>query len=211
MQHLKGLYLITDETLTPYDKIQYYITNALEGGAKIIQFRDKTNDFHTKKQVALEIKKICQKYNAIFIVNDYLDLAIEVEADGIHIGRDDEEFKIVKKFFKNKIIGVSCYGDLFSAKEFEHKGASYVAFGSFFASLTKPNAPIIDINILKEAKKMLNIPICAIGGINQNNIKKITPTKTDMVAMISDIWSADNIKKKCQIICSTLGKIDENR
>jgi len=202
MQDLKGLYVITDENLTPYEEIEKYVTLALKGGARIVQFRDKTSDFSTKKLIALKIKKICQKYNAIFIINDYLDLAIEVNADGIHIGKDDEEFNIVKKFFKNKIIGVSCYGDILSAKEFEHKGASYVAFGSFFASSTKPNAPIINKNILKEAKKILHIPICAIGGINEKNAKEMIKNGADMVAIISDIWKADSIEKKCQAICN---------
>ena len=198
---LEGLYLITDEQLTPYEKIEEFILPALRGGARIIQFRDKSNDFKTQKEIALRIKNLCHQFNAIFIVNDFVDLAIEIKADGIHIGKDDEDdFNIIKKFFKNKIIGVSCYGDVLRAKEFEHKGVSYVAFGSFFASATKPNAPVISLDVIDRAKKLLNIPICAIGGINEQNIDKIISRGANMAAVISDVWKAKEIEQKTMIL-----------
>jgi len=195
---MRGLYLITDETLTPYDRIESYLRPALEGGAGFIQLRDKSLDDESLLQTALTIKSLCKEYNATFIINDRVDLANEVDADGLHIGRDDEEFDLARRILgKKKIIGVSCYGDIFRAKEFEHRGADYVAFGSFFASKTKPEAPTIKTDILKDAKRMLNIPVCAIGGITAENAPLLLENGADMLAVISDVWKAKEIRTRC--------------
>lgn len=195
---MRGLYLITDETLTPYDRIESYLRPALEGGAGFIQLRDKSLDDESLLQTALTIKSLCNEYNATFIINDRVDLANEVDADGLHIGRDDEEFDLARRILgKKKIIGVSCYGDIFRAKEFEHRGADYVAFGSFFASKTKPEAPTIKTDILKDAKRMLNIPVCAIGGITAENAPLLLENGADMLAVISDVWKAKEIRTRC--------------
>lgn len=195
---MRGLYLITDETLTPYDRIESYLRPALEGGAKFIQFRDKNHDDETLLQTALTIKALCGEFGATFIINDRVDLAREVDADGVHIGRDDEEFDLARRIMgKKKLIGVSCYGDIFRAKEFEHRGADYVAFGSFFASKTKPEAPTIKADILKDAKRMLKIPVCAIGGITTENAPLLLKNGADMLAVISDVWNTKEIRTRC--------------
>lgn len=192
--NLKGLYLITDKKLSPYENIENYLTPALENGVKIVQFRDKDSDEEELLRVSLKIKGLCKKHNALFLINDFVDLAKEIDADGVHIGKDDEECALARRVLgKNKIIGVSCYGDIFRAKEFEHRGASYVAFGAFFVSPTKPNAPTININTLQSAKKLLKIPICAIGGITLENAPLLKNAGADMVAVISDILKAKDI------------------
>jgi len=191
---MNGLYLITDETLTPYEKIEEYLTPALASSAKIVQFRDKNSNEKILLETSLKIKALCRKHGTLFIINDYVDLAKEIDADGVHIGRDDEEYEAARRVLgKKKIIGVTCYGDIFRAKELEHKGADYAAFGSFFASSTKPNAPVINIDVLKNAKKMLKIPICAIGGITAHNAPPLIEAGADMLAVISDVWKAENI------------------
>jgi thiamine-phosphate pyrophosphorylase len=197
---MRGLYLITDETLTPYDDIEHYLTPALQNGAKIIQLRDKTGDDETLLQTALKIKALCREYEATFIINDRVDLAREVDADGLHIGRDDESFELARRMMgKKKIIGVSCYGDIFRAKELEHRGVDYVAFGSFFPSATKPHAPTISLSVLADAKRMLNVPVCAIGGITSENAPALVQNGADMIAVISDLWLSDDIAARCRI------------
>lgn len=196
---MRGLYLITDEKLTPYDRLEEYLIPALKNGAKLIQLRDKNMSDEALEPIALKIKKLCHDHNALFIVNDRIDLANEVDADGLHIGRDDEEFSLARRILgKKKLIGVSCYGDIFRAKEFEHRGADYVAFGSFFPSATKPDAPTIKADLLLDAKRMLKIPVCAIGGITAENAGELIQKGADMTAVISDVWQAEDIGARCQ-------------
>jgi len=129
-------------------------------------------------------------------------LAIELECDGLHIGKSDHyRFDAIRKDFKG-VIGVSCYGDVAMAKDFEKRGADYVAFGSFFTSETKPNSNIIALGILRDAQIKLNIPICAIGGINTKNIDDIIEYHPDMISVIHDIWTAEDIKSQCSLYAS---------
>jgi thiamine-phosphate pyrophosphorylase len=198
-KRLKGLYLITDETLTPYDKIEEKLIPAFENGCKILQLRDKTSNPELLLQTALTIKTLCDKYNVTYIINDNIDLAKEVDADGVHIGRDDEELSLARRLLgKDKIIGVSCYGDVMLAKEMEHRGADYVAFGAFFNSSTKPNAKTINLGVMEEAKRLCRVPVCAIGGITTQNAGELIERKTDMLAVITDVWSHDIAQKSKQ-------------
>jgi len=197
---LAGLYLITDETLTPYDRIETYLIPAFRGGARILQLRDKSLDDEALFPVAQHIQALCQEFGVTFIINDRVDLANELDADGVHIGRDDEGYDLARRILgRKKIIGVSCYGDLFRAKELEHKGADYVAFGSFFASTTKPNAPTISPSLMGEAKRMLKLPVCGIGGITTENATLLASQGADMLAVISDIWKAPDIQARCEL------------
>lgn len=195
---LNGLYVITDDTLTPSDKIFESVEQALQGGAKIVQLRDKTNDTSTAEDVSLRLQELCHKYDALFVLNDKIEIAIKLGLDGLHIGKDDySNIQDVRKNFKG-ILGVSCYDDLEMAKNMQKAGVDYVAFGACFNSSTKPNASTMNLKIIKKAKDELNIPICAIGGINTNNIKTLLEYKPDMVAIISDIWKSDDITKKAR-------------
>lgn len=193
---LSGLYVITDEKLTPYenDEILKKVEKALKGGAKIVQLRDKKNSDEFLVPYAKALKELCHKYGAIFIVNDRIELALKVSADGVHLGEKDFHIDLARKILKDKIIGVSCYGDIKRAKEMENLSANYVAFGSFFPSPTKPEAKLVKKEILLEAKKILKIPICAIGGITFDNAEELIKLGADMIAVISDIWKAEDIE-----------------
>jgi thiamine-phosphate pyrophosphorylase len=197
---LKGLYVITDEKLTPYkdNQIFFKVKEALEGGARIVQLRDKTHSDEFLLPYAKELKRLCKEYQALFIINDRVELAYKVDADGVHLGKDDVSIEVALKILKDKIIGISCYGDLERAKKMEALGASYVAFGSFYPSPTKPEAKRVDKQILVQAKKMLKIPICAIGGITLERAKELITLGADMIAVISDIWKAENIRKRAE-------------
>lgn len=198
---LRGLYAITDERLTPYQNnlILEKVEKALKGGARVLQLRDKTNRDNFILSYAQLLKELCKSYGTIFIINDRVELAKKVEADGVHLGEEDAPLEEARKFLgKNKIIGVSCYGDLEKAKLMEKKSADYVAFGSFFPSPTKPSSKVIDKSILREAKKVLKIPVCAIGGITIVRAKELVKLGADLVAVVSDLWLAEDIEKRVQ-------------
>ena len=199
---LKGLYVISDDALTPDEALLVQIEQALLGGACIVQLRDKKNSDDVIKQKIKKVQKLCKEYEALFVLNDKIDLAIELECDGLHIGESDHErFDAIRKNFKG-LIGVSCYGDVAMAKDFEKRGADYVAFGSFFTSPTKPNSNIIALEVLKDAKTRLTIPVCAIGGINTKNLDNIIQYKPDMISIINDIWTARDIRSQSSLYSS---------
>jgi thiamine-phosphate diphosphorylase len=188
---LTGLYVITDDNLTPDETVFAQVEEALKGGAKIIQLRDKNHTDEVIKLKASTMQTLCKKYGATFILNDKIDIAIELECDGLHIGKSDHaRFDEIRKEFKG-LIGVSCYDNVEMAKEFQEKGADYVAFGSFYHSPTKPSSNIIPLDILSRAKQELAIPVCAIGGLNQKNIDEVLSHEPDMISLISDIWQED--------------------
>lgn len=188
---LRGLYAITDEILTPYGQIDRYLGEAITGGAKIVQLRDKNLSDEELYPIAKKIKKICKKNRVLFVLDDRVVLAKAVNADGVHIGGDDTPIELARKIMgSKKIIGVSCYGDIERAKEAVAKGADYVAFGAFFASKTKPHAEVVSQAVLREAKK-LGVPVCAIGGIEPSNAKELVQSGADMLSVINALWSGD--------------------
>ncbi|MCX7760425.1 MAG: thiamine phosphate synthase [Hydrogenothermaceae bacterium] len=193
---MKGLYVITDEKLTPYGKMFDMVKQALEGGAKFVQLRDKNNSDDFLLEYALKLRDLCHKYNAYFIVNDRVNLALKSEADGVHVGEEDENIEKVIEIMKGKIVGVSCYGSIERAKEMEKLGASYVAFGSFYPSPTKPTSKIVPKEIISQAKKELKIPVCVIGGITVERAKELIDLGADIVAVINDIWTSPDIKQR---------------
>jgi thiamine-phosphate pyrophosphorylase len=201
-EKLNGLYVITDDTLTPDETVMEQVENALKGGAKIVQLRDKKNTYDSVKQKAIAIQNLCREYDALFVLNDHTIMAIEMDADGLHIGKSDhDKFKYLREHYKG-VIGVSCYGDVEMAKEFEKNGADYVAFGSFYTSPTKPNSNIIPLDVLEDARKKLSIPVCAIGGIDTKNISTVMKYQPHMVSLISDIWKSEDITDKSKFYAS---------
>ncbi|AXH09625.1 thiamine phosphate synthase [Malaciobacter halophilus] len=193
---LEGLYVITDDILTPKDSILASIKNALDGGARIVQLRDKISTDEQIESLVLDIQNICRSYKADFILNDRVKLAIKLQCDGLHVGKSDyDNIEFIRKNFKG-ILGVSCYDSIAQAKKMQNMKVDYVAFGSMFNSPTKPNSKTIPLKILTQAKEELSIPICAIGGINNKNIDTVMLHNPDMIAIISDIWKSDNIKNR---------------
>lgn len=192
-KNLSGLYVITDDKLTPLVAIVDSVKKALAGGARVIQLRDKTSSDDTIEKTALQLQALCREFGALFVLNDKIDIAIKLSLDGLHIGRSDHAiFDDIRAKFKG-ILGVSCYGDIDLAYDFESRGADYVAFGSFFSSHTKPSASVVDLSVLSSARAKLSIPICAIGGINRLNLDSVIQHKPDMICVISDIWNSENI------------------
>lgn len=192
---LHGLYVITDGTTgdTLFSKVE----QALRGGAAIVQYRDKTADTLRREQEARALQTLCRGYNALFIVNDDVELAKTVQADGVHVGRDDAALASARVHLGNSaIIGVSCYNRLEVAVQAAQQGADYIAFGSFFLSPTKPHAPRATLELLREARQQLGVPICAIGGITLDNASALLANGTDMLAVITDIFNAPDIVRQ---------------
>jgi thiamine-phosphate pyrophosphorylase len=195
----KGIYAITDENFISDNDLEFKIERAILGGVSLIQLRDKQLSFSHKLERAKRIIKITRKYNIPLIINDDPFLAKEVQADGVHLGEDEDYiFPYVRYMLKNKIIGVSCYGDLERAFRFQFWGVDYVAFGSVFPTKTKETDLLKTLEIIKWAKNSLRVPIVAIGGINPQNYKILLDYGVDMIALVSAVFDGDpyeNLKK----------------
>lgn len=198
-KNLRGLYVLSDDILTPYETIFEQAKSALQSGATIFQLRDKSNDTKQIKKNAIELQLLCQAQDALFVLNDYVELAIELSCDGLHVGKSDyHRLEQIRQDFRG-ILGVSCYGDIEFAKKMQKMGMDYVAFGSFFPSPTKPHSNVVPLEIIQRAKQELSIPICVIGGINTSNLGEIMKYSPDMVCSVSDIWQADDIERRVKI------------
>ena len=188
------IYAISDDLLMPENLALEYTREILECGVKFFQFRSKKAVKNEK--LASEILNLCEKFGAKFIVNDDVKFAKKIGAKAVHLGKDDENIKETFEILgKNAYVGVSCYNDINLAINAAKNGASYVAFGSVFTSPTKPNAPKCGLEIVKEAKQILNLPVCVIGGINETNIGSLSHAKPDLIAVISAIYKDGNIKE----------------
>lgn len=202
-KRLHGLYAITDEILTPDATMLQQVREALEAGVKIIQYRDKNTSDTDAKEMCESLQALCKAYGALFIIDDRPHLAQEIGADGLHIGKDDMPLNEARQIFPDGIIGVSCYGSVKKALEAQEEGASYVAFGSFFPSPTKPHSGIVNKSVVTKAKEALSIPVCVIGGINASNINEIAELKPDMISVVSAVFDGNishNVKNLLQKI-----------
>ena len=188
------IYAISDDILMPENLALDYTREILECGVKFFQFRSKKAVKNEK--LASEILNLCEKFGAKFIVNDDVKFAKKIGAKAVHLGKDDEGIKEAFEILgKDAYVGVSCYNDISLAINAAKNGASYIAFGSVFTSPTKPNAPKCELEVVKEAKQILNLPVCVIGGINETNIGSLSHAKPDLIAVISVIYKDGNVKE----------------
>lgn len=192
----KGLYAITKTANQSLQQICDAVLAAINGGAVIIQYRNKhpfRDTFPVDPQkIARHLLEICRSNNVPLIINDDVNLAATVGADGVHLGKDDPYIEAASnKLGNDAIIGISCYNDLERAKQAQQQGASYVAFGRFFPSRTKPHAPTADIETLTLAKQQLKIPIVAIGGILPENGSQLIAAGADFLAVIDGVFADD--------------------
>jgi len=159
----------------------------------VFQLRLKDHDILDVCNIAKEILLICEKHRVAFILNDYADLAIEIGAGGVHVGVDDENIlNIKKKSPKGFIVGASCYDSKHLAIDAVEQGADYISFGAFFESSTKKSRGNPGLDIITWANEVLNVPVVAIGGINDKNCTSLIDNGVDFVAVISCIWSSSN-------------------
>lgn len=200
---LKGLYVVTDRPLClersmSVDRI---VAMAIAGGARIIQYRNKQSPSAVRLYEAELLAKLCKKLGAILLINDDIDIAIEVDADGVHLGQEDTSLAEARtRLGQDKIIGITCHNDMGLARQAERGGADYVAFGRFFPSSSKPSAPAASIETLRQARQELSIPICAIGGITLNNAPELIRNGADMVAVVNAVFGAWKITQAAKEI-----------
>lgn len=193
---LRGLYAITpSDNLLP--RLSALVSSALAGGVRFVQYRNKFAPPPLKRAQAAELLRICRAADARLIVNDDLQLAIEIGADGVHLGRDDGDIEAARRALgMERILGVSCYDDVARAEAAAAAGADYIAFGSVFASNTKPEATRASLDLLAETKRRLPLPVAAIGGITIGNVGQVIAAGADMVAVITDLFDAMNIQER---------------
>jgi thiamine-phosphate pyrophosphorylase len=190
---LRGLYAITSATLGP-GALPRAVEAALSGGARLIQYRDKHADAAQRRQTARMLLDLCRAHNALFIVNDDVELALAVGADGVHLGQGDLPLREARRRLGGlATIGVSCGNVLERAVAAQDGGASYVAFGRFFASRTKPDAPPAEPALLREARARLHVPICAIGGITPANGAALVEAGASMLAAVEGVFGVSDI------------------
>jgi len=189
------LYAITDSTLMPGELLFASVEAALKGGCKFVQYRDKSGNSKKRLAEASRLLTLCNEYNANLIINDDVQLANQIRAQGVHLGQGDGAVRVARKLLGAvAIIGVTCHDSLALAEKAIDDGASYIAFGRFFASNTKPEARPAPLSLLTEARtKFPNTLIAAIGGITTENAKDVLTAGADMIAVCHSLFAADDI------------------
>lgn len=197
-QTIAGLYAITPDR-TDTDELLRCVRLALQGGARVLQYRNKSADAALKLQQALALRALAREFDTTFIVNDDAQLAAQVDADGVHLGGEDDSVASARALLgDSKLIGVSCYNRASLALEAVKQGADYVAFGAFFPSSVKPGAVKADVSLLQTVRQELRVPIVAIGGITLSNCPVLIEAGADAVAVISALFDAPDIEVAAQ-------------
>lgn len=195
---INGLYAITPG-ITDTHRLITMVDAALTGGINILQYRNKSPDKSLRLQQAIALLALCRAHDVPLIINDDVELALAIGADGVHLGASDDNLVAARQKLGNRfLIGASCYEQLALAQQAVTQGADYVAFGSMFASSTKPAAVKASLTVLSDAKTALGCPVVAIGGICLDNIQQIAATGADAAAIISDLFDADSISRQAQ-------------
>ncbi|HZX29974.1 MAG TPA: thiamine phosphate synthase [Rhodocyclaceae bacterium] len=190
---MRGLYAITpDEPDTA--RLLAAVEAALAGGCRWLQYRDKLSAPDGRRVRAAALVSLCRRHGASLIVNDDVELAKAVSADGVHLGREDGSLAAARAALgPQAIIGASCYADLEAARQAAAEGADYVAFGAVYPSPTKPAASRAPIELFARCRTEIDVPVCAIGGITLANAAPLVAAGAALLAVISDLFSASDI------------------
>lgn len=203
---MSTLYAITDSQLLSGPRLTDGVTSALEGGCRLVQYRDKSTNADQRFAEASALLDICNRYDAQLIINDDVELTLSVGAHGVHLGQGDMDPITARQILgKSSVIGVTCHDSLSLAKKAVHDGATYVAFGRFFPSHTKPLASSAPLSLLAEARQELgNTFIVAIGGITLDNAATVLAAGADIVAVSHNLFAAENITARAKKFNSLL-------
>lgn len=195
LHNITGLYAIADTQYLDDAQLLQAAGAAIAGGARVIQYRDKTQAAEKRMQQAKGLAALCRHHGVLLIINDDVTLAKETQADGVHLGREDAAIAQARKQLGSQaIIGVSCYNELARAEKAAAQGADYIAFGRFFPSRTKPQAVPASLDLLHEAKKKLHIPVVAIGGITPENGASLIAAGADALAVIEGVFGQPDVR-----------------
>lgn len=192
-----SLYLVTDNS-DDVEKFLNTIEEGIKGGVTVVQIREKTADTLEFYNLALKVKEITTKYDVPLIINDRVDVALAIDADGVHVGQSDMPCSVTRKLIgKDKILGVSA-ATIEEAKKAEKDGADYIGTGAVFPTATKDDAPKITKKDLKEIVDSINIPVVAIGGITLENASQLNDTGIAGLSVVSAIMSSENPKESSE-------------
>ena len=192
------LYAVTDRSWSEGTTLGAQVEEALRGGATFVQLREKKLTGEALRAEALEIQAVCRRYGVPFVINDDVALAKEIDADGVHVGQDDMEAGDVRAILgADKIIGVSAH-NVEEALRAERHGADYLGVGAAFSTHTKTDVDVLPEGRLKEICNSVDVPVVAIGGLHKDNIFKLKGSGADGVALVSAIFSAEDIEAECK-------------
>jgi thiamine-phosphate diphosphorylase len=186
------LYAVTDRDCLKIDSLKTAVEEAILGGATFVQLREKNSDAAEKELLARQIKEVTDKYNIPFVLDDEVELAKKVNADGVHIGQNDMEIKRARKILgEDKIIGVTAR-NLEQAIAAQEGGADYIGIGALFATGTKKDTSPMSFETVKAITSTVHIPVVGIAGINKNNVSKLKGCNLDGIAVVSAIFGAES-------------------
>ena len=192
---LRGLYAITDSKLLADGRLLPYAEAALAGGARLLQYRDKSDDDRRRLREAQALGDLCERHGAQLIINDDAELAARLGA-GLHLGQDDGSLSVARALLGPRaIIGATCHARLELAEEAVAQGASYVAFGRFFDSNTKPGAPAATPAMLEQARQRFSLPIVVIGGVTLDNAPDLLARGASLVAVVHALFAAESARE----------------
>ena len=191
---IRGLYAITPD-LDDTAHLCTLIEASLDGGAALVQYRNKNADAELRATQAGQLLALCRRHGVPLIINDHADLCLALGADGVHLGRDDGDIASVRAMLGDKLLGVSCYASFEQAQSAQAQGADYVAFGSCFGSNTKPDAVRAPLTLFTRATRELTVPVVAIGGITADNARLALDAGADSIAVIDALFGAANVQQ----------------
>ena len=197
-----SLYLVTDRSFLKDKPLHQAVEDAILGGVTLVQLREKDASTREFYEIAKEVKKVTDHYKVPFLINDRLDIAQAVNADGVHLGQSDMPINTARKILgKDKIIGISA-GNVDEALEAEKNGANYIGIGTIFFTGTKKDIDTpIGIESLRKIYSSINIPAVAIGGVNESNFREVLSTGVDGISVISAILGKSDITAASKALC----------
>lgn len=199
----RGIYGLTDDELLPEAKLLPAVEQALQAGIAMLQYRNKSTDHERRQAQASALLTLCRDYSVPLLINDDVDLCARVGADGVHLGQQDCSLaEARRRLGQDAIIGITCHQSLELAQAAQRGGASYVAFGRFFPSVTKPGAPAANPDILDRAKAQLDLPVVAIGGINADNGGSLILAGADMLAVVGGLFGGHDVAHNARNLMS---------
>ncbi len=205
------LYFVTNKD-TYLNRELYFITKeAIMGGASIVQYREKNKSYEKMKKECILLKALCDEHSVKLIINDHVKLAKDIDAHGVHIGQDDEDFSNARNILgQDKIIGVSVFNETQAIKA-QRQGADYLGVGAIFKTNSKSDAKQVSIDVLKNISEIAIVPVVGIGGINLNNIEELKNANIDGVALISAIINNKDIKNSTKIMHKKISQVLNKR
>lgn len=201
-KYIKGLYAIADTATIDEALLYVKVSLVLAGGCRVLQYRDKSSDREKRLRQAGELRQYCSDAGALFIINDDAELAMQVNADGVHCGKTDATVIQTRRDYPGLLIGATCYNSLDRAEHAVNDGADYLAFGSFYPSPSKPEATRADIETLKIASQRFDRPLVAIGGIMVENAPLLISSGASAVAVINSVFATVDPRRSSQEFCA---------